>query len=113
MNSTSLVCLLELKIGLGFNFHSSRKWYIFCYICGKRYWNTYDERLDFLEFKYLTANEQSVFLPIDCDVDDKINFKEGENEHKKSISFQPIKYKEVSYFIKAIYIKKILFVVKM
>ena len=63
----------------------------------------YDQGLDYFVFKYLTANNQGAFLPIDCGIDDKISFKEDENEHKITISFQPVKYNDVSYFIKAIY----------
>ena len=63
----------------------------------------YDPSLDYFVFKYLT-NVEDRFLPIICEgVDSKINFKEDENARKITIKFQPLKYKDVSYFIKAIY----------
>ena len=65
--------------------------------------DTYDERLDYFVFKYLYANSDSAFLPIDVGIDEKITFVENENEQKITISFQPLKYNDVSYFIKAIY----------
>lgn len=64
----------------------------------------YDDALDYFVFKYLTANNEGAFLPIDCGgLDDKIDFNEDESEHKITISFHPVTYPDVSYFIKAIY----------
>ena len=65
----------------------------------------YDERLDYFVFKYLTGNDLTSFLEIKDLADSKIKVKENEIEGQKilTIEFVPLKYKDVSYFIKAIY----------
>ena len=66
----------------------------------------YEDGLDYFVFKYLTANDKSAFAPIDAhkdSKDSKVYVEENEKENKITISFKPLGFKDVSYFIKAIY----------
>ena len=65
------------------------------------------DKLDYYVFKYLTAPDSHSYLPIKNLTNSKVKVVEKEDGDKKmlSIEFEPIKYKDVSYFIKAIYTK--------
>lgn len=65
-----------------------------------------DDKLNYFVFKYVTAFTPAGFMPIKELTDSKVKY-ENKNNKEYTVRFAPIKYPEVSYFIKAIYTEDI------